>query len=78
MRTVKCKDIKTRGSRVQFKQAKALPPLQYDEFGIVMNPTEDQMFAIVEKAERDYWARVKAGRKIRAVTCVEDILNGED
>ena len=51
---------------------------QYDENGILLNPTPSQLYKMLKEAERDYWAQRKAGRPLRSITCVEDILNEED
>lgn len=57
---------------------KVKPKPQYDEDGFLLNPTPEQLLDMLHKAEAEYWAKVKAGRKIRNITCLDDILNYKD
>ena len=43
---------------------------QYDERGLLLNPTPDQLLDMLKKSEKD----VKMGR-LKEITCLEDLLN---
>lgn len=73
MRTVKCKSIKTRTMNSFQKQAKSAQ-LQYDEQGLLLNPTEEQLYQKVKAAEDDYWRQRAAGVKMKNITCLADLL----
>lgn len=73
MRAVKCKDIKTRIISPFQKQAKSTQP-QYDEQGLLLNPTEEQLYQKIKAAEDDYWRQRAAGVKMKNITCLADLL----
>ena len=66
-----------RKGKIKVKSTRSDKP-QYDENGILLNPTPAQLYKMLKEAERDYWAQRKAGRPLRSITCVEDILNWRD
>ena len=51
---------------------------QYDENGLLLNPTQTQLSHMLKEAERDYWSQRKAGRPLRNITCLADLLNEKD
>nr|DAR64751.1 MAG TPA: hypothetical protein [Caudoviricetes sp.] len=73
MRIVKCKNIKTRTMSSFQKQAKSVQP-QYDEQGLLLNPTEEQLYKKLKSAEDDYWRQRAAGVKMKNITCLADLL----
>lgn len=73
MRTVKCKDIKTRAMKAQQIKAKSVQP-QYDEQGLLLNPTEEQLYKKLKSAEDDYWRQRAAGVEMKNITCLADLL----
>ena len=51
---------------------------QYDENGLLLNPTPAQLYDMIQESEREFAERRRKGLPIRSVTCVEDILNWRD
>ena len=51
---------------------------QYDENGLLLNPTPAQLYDMIQESEREFEERRRKGLPIRSVTCVEDILNWRD
>lgn len=51
---------------------------QYDENGLLLNPTPAQLYNMIQESEREFAERRRKGLPTRSVTCVEDILNWRD
>ena len=51
---------------------------QYDENGLLLNPTPAQLYDMIQESEREFEERRRKGLPPRSVTCVEDILNWRD
>nr|DAX81679.1 MAG TPA: hypothetical protein [Bacteriophage sp.] len=68
--------------KLRFRKAKSLKQIkqkpQYDENGLLLNPTQTQLSNMLKEAERDYWLQRKAGRPLRNITCLADLLNEKD
>nr|DAT66427.1 MAG TPA: hypothetical protein [Caudoviricetes sp.] len=48
---------------------------QYDENGLLLNPTQEQLYDMIQESEREFAERRRKGLPIRSVKSVEDILN---
>lgn len=51
---------------------------KYDENGLLLNPTQTQLYDVIQESEREFAERRRKGLPARSVTCVEDILNWRD
>ena len=78
MKFVKYKGKKVKIAYLKRNMNRVPRPLQYDEYGLLLNPTEEQLYKKLKSAEDEYWVEVKAGRKMRNITCLADILNDEE
>lgn len=56
------------------KSARSNKP-QYDENGLLLNPTQEQLYDMIQESEREFAERRRKGLPIRSVKSVEDILN---
>lgn len=63
--------------KLKIKSLRSNKP-QYDENGLLLNPTPRQLYNMIQESEREFEERRRKGLPSRSVTCVEDILNWKD